>query len=269
MRSFTLLLLTAAGAAPAADLSKIDRSISKEPAYAGKPRYCLLAFGHEARHRVWLVQDGATLYVDRDGNGDLTQPGEKVAARKADGRQTDEAFGFDVGELRVGGKTHKGLVVALMPMKTLADNANLMAMPHLAKTVRKSPGEMTGSIDLDVESDSLKGGGVGGRLSYMISLFDTQGLLQFGTRPADAPVLHFDGPLQVTFYGGKPTWTGGGTDDTVLCIGTPGVGPGTFAMLKYEGTIPEGKHPKLAATYRPKDQSRPPVKELYELKERC
>ncbi len=30
----------------------------------------------------WLVRDGDTLYVDRNGNGDLTEPGEKVAAEK-------------------------------------------------------------------------------------------------------------------------------------------------------------------------------------------
>ena len=30
----------------------------------------------EAQTRVWIVQDGDTLYVDRNGNGDLTEPGE-------------------------------------------------------------------------------------------------------------------------------------------------------------------------------------------------
>jgi hypothetical protein len=40
-------------------------------------------------------------------------------------------------------------------------------------------------------------------------------------------------------------------------------------MVKYEDTVPPGKHPKVAATYRPKGPAREPVKELYELKERC
>jgi hypothetical protein len=61
-----------------ADLTKIDRTIAKEPAYATKPKYCLLVFGPEAKTRVWLVMDGAFLYVDRNGNGDLTEPDEKV-----------------------------------------------------------------------------------------------------------------------------------------------------------------------------------------------
>ena len=54
------------------DLTKVDRTIAKEPAYKTKPRYCLLVFGPEPKIRVWLVLDGDVLYVDRNGNGDLT-----------------------------------------------------------------------------------------------------------------------------------------------------------------------------------------------------
>ena len=75
-----LLVLLALWAAPAsaADLSKVDRTIGKEPAYTTKtPRYCLLVFGPEAKARVWVVLDGETLYVDRNGNGDLTEPGKR------------------------------------------------------------------------------------------------------------------------------------------------------------------------------------------------
>jgi hypothetical protein len=61
-----------------ADLTKIDRTIAKEPAYRSKPKYCLLVFGPEAKTRVWLVLDGDTLYVDRNGNGDLTEERERL-----------------------------------------------------------------------------------------------------------------------------------------------------------------------------------------------
>src|SRR6516225_1415032 len=60
-----------------ADLTKIDRTVAKEPAYKSKPKYCLLVFGPEAKTRVWLVLDGDTLYVDRNGNSDLTEEGER------------------------------------------------------------------------------------------------------------------------------------------------------------------------------------------------
>lgn len=263
----TVVLLLLCGSLSASDLTKVDRTIKKEPKYTHSPKYALLVFGADARHCVWLIQDGPTLYVDRDGNGDLTESDDKVSAGKA--AANDSGFDFEVGELRVGGKTHKGLHVRLAPLHSLSSNPNLMAMPQVSSVVKKHPNEMTGYLTLDVECELLKGAGIGGRVSYMISLFDLNGVLQLAGKPADAPILHFDGPLEITFYGSKPTWTGGRSADTILCLGTPGHGPGTFAMVKYEGTVPADKHPKLDVTYRPKDSTQKPVKELYELKERC
>jgi hypothetical protein len=71
-------LVLAALPTQAADLAKIERVIAKEPKYEGKPEYCLLVFGPEAKFRVWLVLDGKVLYVDRNGNGDLTQPDKRM-----------------------------------------------------------------------------------------------------------------------------------------------------------------------------------------------
>src|SRR5262245_7654854 len=55
---------------PAVDLTKIDQTLCKEPAYRGKPRYALLVLGPKAQTRIWLVIDDKTLYVDRNGNCD-------------------------------------------------------------------------------------------------------------------------------------------------------------------------------------------------------
>ncbi len=74
-----LLLAVPAGAV---DYDRIDRSIRAEPTYSGKPEYALLLFGPEARRRVWVVLDGETIYVDRNGDGDLTAADERFA--KAD-----------------------------------------------------------------------------------------------------------------------------------------------------------------------------------------
>jgi hypothetical protein len=64
------------------DLTKIDRTIVKEPKYKTQPYYALLAIGPEAKKRVWLVVDGETLYVDRNGNGDLTEANKRVEQPK-------------------------------------------------------------------------------------------------------------------------------------------------------------------------------------------
>jgi hypothetical protein len=74
-----LLVLGVGLTGNAADLTAIQRTIAKEPAaYKGKPRYALLVFGKEAKTRVWLVRDDDSLYIDLNGNGDLTEPGERV-----------------------------------------------------------------------------------------------------------------------------------------------------------------------------------------------
>jgi hypothetical protein len=89
------LLVVAPTLGHAVDLSKIDRTIAKEPAYrTATQRYCLLIFGPEAKTRVWLVMDGDDLYVDRNGNGDLTEPGEKQPV-KAEAVYVEELFSGD------------------------------------------------------------------------------------------------------------------------------------------------------------------------------
>src|SRR5262249_56626845 len=85
------------------DLTKIDRTLVKEPKYKNQPYYALLAIGPEAKKRVWLVVDGEVVYVDRNGNGDLTEPNERVAKTK----QIEVAPGmykwmdsFDLGDVQ-------------------------------------------------------------------------------------------------------------------------------------------------------------------------
>lgn len=70
-------VLNAADSLP--DLTKIDRTIVREPHYQNKPHYALLVFRSNAEHRSWFVIDGDRVaYIDRNGNGDLTEPGERV-----------------------------------------------------------------------------------------------------------------------------------------------------------------------------------------------
>jgi hypothetical protein len=123
--SLSLLLSFFVSAAAAADLTKIDRTISKEPVYKSQPEYCLLVFGPEAKTRVWLVRDQDVLYVDRNGNGDLTEKGEGQAGTKdqegikwhigdiveADGRtrHTDLRVRFRRGSFALSLRTAEGI----------------------------------------------------------------------------------------------------------------------------------------------------------------
>jgi len=55
-----------------------DYQIHREPKYASVPQYCLFSFGDPAQQLIWLVLDGDSIYVDRNGNGDLTDDGEPL-----------------------------------------------------------------------------------------------------------------------------------------------------------------------------------------------
>jgi hypothetical protein len=90
-----------AAKAEAVDLAKVDRRIRKEPAYQGKAKYCLLAFGPEARARRWLVLDGAVVYFDRNGNLDLTDEEDRVAGPGAPFKPVDVPGGTGKARYRV------------------------------------------------------------------------------------------------------------------------------------------------------------------------
>src|SRR5260370_28421990 len=138
--SFLLAICLLSAGLPSADQVKIDRSIGKEPVYKSKaPKYGLLVFGPEAKDRVWLVLDGDTLYVDRNGNGDLTDPGEKILAEKKTGRDPEEdGYIFEVGELTLGAQKHKGMTVYLTPLKQYADRS-LGERADVKATLAKDP----------------------------------------------------------------------------------------------------------------------------------
>jgi hypothetical protein len=266
---FALVAVLLATAAVAADLPKVDRTIGKQPKYAGTPVYCLLAFGPDATHRVWLVRDGDTLYVDKNGNGDLTDAGEavkKTAPKK--GREEEEGKQFEVGEIKLGGRTHKGLTVFAVP---LADYAGGEAgkLPPVKAALEKDKKALAAMVRCEVEVPGVKGGGTGGRLDMAAGWLDLNGPLLFADKPADAPVIHFGGPLEVSFFGELPKMRVGRGSEFVLVVGTPGVGPGTFAMLGYEDCIPKDAYPKAEITFQPQKAGDAPVKELFEIKERC
>ena len=72
------------GDEPTIDLAGIDRTIHREPGYKSTPRYALLVIGPSAEHRAWFVVDGDEVaYIDRNGNGDLTDPDERIELDRA------------------------------------------------------------------------------------------------------------------------------------------------------------------------------------------
>jgi hypothetical protein len=241
--SLALAVLALWAAPAAADLTRIDRTIKKEPAYKGKPKYCLLVFGPEARTRVWLVLDGDTLYVDRNGNGDLTEPGGRLKVTTPN--QDPASFG-ETDILGAGGQKKEKLRFALYGW-----------FNH-----RQGKTEGVGA------SVTVSWGG-----RWYGAWGDGTSELVFADRPQDAPVLHVGGPLQMGFesrYRNAFIRQGAGLYNLAVGVGTPGLGKGAFTHLTYwDDGIPKDAHPTAELEFPNKVPGGPPVRVKQVLSERC
>jgi RNA polymerase sigma factor (sigma-70 family) len=262
----------AADPLPKVDLAKIDRTIRKEPAYHNKPRYCLLVLGQKAETRIWLVIDGETLFVDRNGNGNLTEEGKQLAGKRP---VSPGILEFHVGPFtEADGKTkHSDLIVYEYFARQYGHLVNTVAVMD----VLGIRGQTTNGEDDCAFADS----------------------------PKDAPIIHINGPLTMMAYhvwveshGG--TWSAlkevsyqsrslidfrnqpNGKDvpyqlkvgDRVsklhVKIGTPGVGRGTFAALAVENNeFPGGIYPVAVIAVPTKANPSKMVNVEYILNNRC
>jgi len=263
MRIATLLaaVLLLAPLAQAADLAKIERKIAKEPAYqTNTPKYCLLVFGLEVKTRVWLVQDGDTLYVDRNGNGDLTEAGKRVTIKE----HSDSDRSFEAGDLTIDGLTHTGLIV--MQMKASPES---VGNDQEWERVKKSgPEPWTWWVRITAERAADDKRALPKKIGYVIN-GDGAGMLLFAGKPQDAPIIHLNGPFTLALQDRKQRLIAG--DQTMLQIGVgpQGVGPGTFAFVLHPNTIPNDVYPVAEINFPAKSPRQKPIKRKYTLKQRC
>lgn len=264
MRQVSVLLLLAvvSSSSFAMELTKLDRSTRQEPAYRSKtPKYCLLVFGPEAGTRVWMVLDGDRLFVDRNGNGDLTDDGGPIAALEGAGQLEEKVY--ELGEIHEGTLTHKNLSLRVRKIDYLAS-----AFDAVKQWLAKSPGTKGYLLSAEIEMPGWKGDGSGGRVRQYAGFLDPSGVLAFADCPQEAPILPFRGPWQISLREHTPL-TIGRTNELVLRIGTQGLGAGTAISVAYNGVIPEDRYPHVEITYPPKAPGAKPVTQLYQFKERC
>ncbi len=252
-----------AQAAQAVDLTKIDRSISKLPELCSQaPEYCLLVIGPEASKKVWLVHDGDVLYVDRNGNGDLTEPDERVVASDEYTNAKENVFNFQAGDIPDGPVGHKDLQVSWMKVDHLLENESFK--PILEKLV-----EPRGCrLSLDVAMPGQQGTGIDGRVQQLVSLMDEQGWLHFGSSVESAPIIHFGGPWELALTENE-RWRVGRNKELDLVFGTPGLGPGTMTCVAYQNVVPPTVNPKLRVQFPSAQAGADPVSAEYELPRRC
>ncbi len=210
--------------------------------------------------RVWLVLDGDALYVDRNGNGDLTEPGEKVQLAKSypsPNSLYSEQRQFQAGDLSEGksGPMHTGLTVThCVYNPTFVPTAN---DDKQAKTLLdKHPGAAVVIVALQIK----------GRLRQVAAP-------AFSRKLTESPVLHFNGPLTFGFH---PKWFYGwpvfqrgqaGTNFTVV-MGTPGLGEGSFGLVGYDD-VPKDAHPVAEVRFPAQLPGKVPLVVRVPLTQRC
>jgi hypothetical protein len=249
-----VICLALTGQTRAVDLTKIDRSLRKEPTYESKqPQYCLLVFGLEAKTRVWVVLDGDVLYVDRNGNGDLTDPGERIAAQEVYRNLKErpdvelmrrfELACWKAGEepiLTCGPEVQWLYILQLVPRADWHDEP-------LVTYQQEKPCEVA------VTTKTGRG---------------QRGILRFATSPQEAPILHFDGPRRFapSDKSGPHHFRPGESSDLAVELHTQGLN----ATVRTEiFDIPENLHPVAEIEFPPGRLGEDPIRLRVELKERC
>ncbi|HLN31059.1 MAG TPA: hypothetical protein VK395_25185 [Gemmataceae bacterium] len=259
-------------------MSKIERSVGKEPAYAsGEQRYCLLAIGPNAEHRVWLVVDGDVLYVDCNGNGDLTQPGKRFSLPKFQ-REGKCPFlewrELDTGPILAGPPRYTHLTIA-QKRRRLDLQPTSKSEEDLRQRIQQEFQETHELISYCVEITISLGSGHSEAKAddahlKLLTFADPAGALIFSKRPQDAPIIHFDGALSVQIQPNQHLRRGDMVQNLKAqlgslnayfiraSIGTRGVGPGTFAYVSPDD-FPDGHHPKAEVRFQSATKGNPIV----------
>ncbi|MBX9625401.1 MAG: hypothetical protein K2X82_16465, partial [Gemmataceae bacterium] len=194
-------------------LTKIDRTIKKEPEYADTPVYLLAVVGPEAKFKVWVVLAGKVLYVDRNGNGDLTEDGEAVP--QPDTRSDNNPV-YPAGDLTdPAGPTHTDFRVHAIP------TAGGDVVAYLRLTVGGTVFQLAGPTDL-----------------------------RLAESPKDAQVVHFGSRVVTARPGRLAAPNADLTGPFQVKVGTPGVGPGSFAAFGWR-ELAEGVGPVAEFAFAP------------------
>jgi hypothetical protein len=224
------------------DLSKVDRTIVKEPSKLSQPRSCLMVFGRRAEVRIWMIKDGERLYVDRNANGDLTEPDESFAPTERrqfttmqDGKPAPyRELKYDIGDLTPDHGSHKHTRLEMTQYQT---------------------GDASPDVVLSVFVDGS------------IKEYAGWSPLFYETRER-AGIVHFGGPMSVQPIRYRSISRSAASPELHVRFGTPGLERTTFASLAYEA-VPESIHPSAEIEWPRADPNAVPIKTTVILSGRC
>jgi len=215
-------------------VGQLDRTIIKEPAYQSTPKYSLITLGKSGDVKVWMVEDGRRLFVDKNANGDLTDDGPPIEpgkVRRLDATRWD--FEYLLNAITpANGSRHTNFVLRRWNYDDKEDNYGL-------------------SLSVD------------GQMPMYAGWFGTF----WSTNREQAPVIHFGGPFTPKLLRRKEFTIGETQLRLSLCFVNPGSGAGADSRLSIDA-LPRFVVPELNIEW-PAAGGGAPLRKSYPLTQRC
>jgi hypothetical protein len=240
--SLVAAILSFQNAAPSAiDFSKIDRTIAKEPKYLAKPQYGLMLLDAEGKSRVWIILDKSSadaphhdiLYLDRNGNGDLTEEGERFSGAK---------------------DSHGRMIIKGADIRLPGSDSSCTEF-QVYSSMGSKPGK---AIQVKAEGrERLIGGyGLNGELA------------EFGESPAKAPVYvaSLKAPISFLLYR-ETVFVRGASERIAVFAGFAGSGTCSFVAVDENYLVPEKDF--LSGTWIAKDAEGREFQERFRIQGHC
>ncbi len=216
----------AAGKQDVASKDPSRQPLRKRPAgLSPQAQYCLLTFGARADKQIWMIHDADQLYVDLNGNGDLSEPGERFLEKEEKGFQ-------------IPGITSRGFVIP---------------------PSRQSPPQLRRYFPMRVSWQSSGEQYLWVRL-IVEGRFWQESTISASVNDAEyAPILHFDGPLSYMLLHPNKHFTQTAKHLSGLSIGLGTVSPtGDTTYVQFDDRpFDEKLLPQLTVRYFPTRDAKP------------
>jgi thiol-disulfide isomerase/thioredoxin len=214
-------------------VGRFDRTIIKEPTYQFTPKYSLMALGDSGDVKVWMVEDGKRLFVDKNANGDLTDDGppiEPSKVRDLGGHRWDFEYALEA-ITPANGSRHTSFVLRRWNYNDPEDSYGL-------------------SLSVD------------GQRPMYAGWFGTF----WSTNRETAPVIHFGGPFTPKLLRRKEFTVGERQQRLSLCFVHPGSCADAVSRLSIDA-LPRSVTPELSVEW-PRAGGAP-LRTSHELTNRC
>ena len=215
-------------------VSRFDRTIVKEPTYQSTPKYSLMLLGKSGAVKVWMVEDGKRLFVDKNANGDLTDDGPPIQPS-------------DVRKLASNQWDFNYLLDAITPTN---------GTRHTRFDLRRwNYGGKDDSYGLSLSVDD--------QLPLYAGWFGTF----WSANRETAPIIHFGGPFTPKLLRSKEFTLGLGRRRLSLGFMNPGSGEGAESRLSIDA-LPSHVVPTLNIEW-PTAGGGSPLRTTHQLIQRC